>query len=127
MESTSSTPFQRTTQAHTVDTSTGNIPRRRIFRTDPNEEIQTVDNIRPMGRRMPIEEPIRLQEGGNKGKILNVAAHDPQMWNSAIDLWKGLVVADYIKNYNETDAETMYRYMETFLGESQRRYGKLIR
>ncbi|CAN4081201.1 unnamed protein product [Withania somnifera] len=124
MESTSSTPFQRTTQAHTVDTSTGNIPRRRIWRTDPNEEIKT-DNIRPMGRRMPIEEPIRLQEGGSKGKILNVAAHDPQMWNSAIDLWKGIVVADYIKNYNETDYETMYRYMETFLGECKSGMGSL--
>lgn len=67
---------------------------------------------------MPIEEPIRLQEGGSKGKILNIAAHDPQMWNSVIDLWKGIVVADYIKTYHETDAETMYKYMETFLGES---------
>ncbi|CAN4102448.1 unnamed protein product [Withania somnifera] len=124
MESTSSTPFQRTTQTHTVDTSTGNIPRRRIFRTDPNEEIKP-ENIRPMGRRMPIEETIRLQEGGSKGKILNVVAHDPQMWNSAIDLWKGIVVAEYIKNYNETNAETMYRYMETFLGESKSGMGSI--
>lgn len=101
MESTSSTtasPFQRTSQQQTVDTSTGNVPRRRIYRLNPDTEIKT-DNLRPMGKRMPIEEPIRLQEGGNKGKILNIAAHDPQLWNAVIDLWKGIVVADYIKNY----------------------------
>ena len=40
------------------------------------------------------------------------------MWNTVIDLWKGIAVADYIKTYNETNPETMYRYMETFLGES---------
>lgn len=117
MKSTSSIPFQRTAQTHTVDTSIGNVPRRRIFRINLEEEIRQ-ENIKPMGRRMPIEEPIRLQEGENKGKILNVAAHDPQIWNSAIDIWKGIIVADYIKNYSETDAETMYRYMETFLGKS---------
>ncbi|KAG5591573.1 hypothetical protein H5410_042087 [Solanum commersonii] len=109
MESTSSSasPFQRTAQPHTIDTSIGNVPRRR-----------NGENVRPMGRRMPIEEPIRLQEGGSKGKILNIAAHDPQMWNAVIDLWKGIVVADYIKTYQDADAETMYKYMETFLGES---------
>ena len=118
MESTSSSasPFQRTAQQNTIDTSTGNVPRRRVFRVNPETPI--TENIRPMGRRMPIEEPIRLQEGGSKGKILNIAAHDPQMWNTVIDLWKGIVVADYIKTYQDTDAETMYKYMETFLGES---------
>lgn len=33
-------------------------------------------------------------------------------------LWKGIVVADYIKTYKDTDAEKVYKYMETFLGES---------
>ncbi|WMV40577.1 hypothetical protein MTR67_033962 [Solanum verrucosum] len=74
--------------------------------------------VRPIGIRMPIEAPIKLQDGGDRGKILNIAAHDPQLWNSVIDVWKGIVVADYIHHYSETDAETMYRYMETFLGES---------
>jgi len=117
MESTSSSasPFQRTSQHHTVDTSIGNVPRRRVYRVNPDT---VTENVRPMGRRMPIEEPIRLQEGGSKGKILNIAAHDPQMWNAVIDLWKGIVVADYIKTYQDADAETMYKYMETFLGES---------
>ncbi|WMV49054.1 hypothetical protein MTR67_042439 [Solanum verrucosum] len=117
MKSTSSSasPFQRTSQHHTVDTSIGNVPRRRVYRVNPDT---VTENVRPMGRRMPIEEPIRLQEGGSKGKILNIAAHDPQMWNAVIDLWKGIVVADYIKTYQDADAETMYKYMETFLGES---------
>ncbi|WMV29160.1 hypothetical protein MTR67_022545, partial [Solanum verrucosum] len=117
MESTSSSasPFQRTSQHHTVDTNIENVPRRRVYRVNPDT---VTENVRPMGRRMPIEEPIRLQEGGSKGKILNIAAHDPQMWNAVIDLWKGIVVADYIKTYQDADAETMYKYMETFLGES---------
>ncbi|XP_059277899.1 uncharacterized protein LOC132032130 [Lycium ferocissimum] len=85
----SSSPFQRITgEQYTVDTSTGNVPRRRVFRTAG----EPIDNIKPSGKRMPIEEPIILQEGGNKGKILNIAAHDPQRWNSVIDLWKGIVV-----------------------------------
>ncbi|WMV55061.1 hypothetical protein MTR67_048446 [Solanum verrucosum] len=117
MESTSSSAssFQRTAQPHTIDTSTGNVPRRRVFRVNLDTVIE---NVRPIGRRIPIEEPIRLQEGGSKGKILNIAAHDPQMWNAVIDLWKGIVVADYIKTYQDADAKTMYKYMETFLGES---------
>lgn len=41
------------------------------------------------------------------------------MWNSVIDVWKGIVVADYIKTSQQhNDHETMYKYMETFLGES---------
>ena len=38
-----------------------------------------------------------LQEGGSKGKILNIAAYDPQRWNSVIDLWKRIIIADFIK------------------------------
>ncbi|WMV46062.1 hypothetical protein MTR67_039447, partial [Solanum verrucosum] len=99
MESTSSSasPFQRTAQHHTIDTSIGNVPRRRVYRVNPDT---VTENVRPMGRRMPI------------------AAHNPQMWNAVIDLWKGIVVADYIKTYQDADAETTYKYMETFLGES---------
>ncbi|MCF7184098.1 hypothetical protein, partial [Corynebacterium parakroppenstedtii] len=120
MESTSSpsaTPFQRTTTQHTVDNSTGNLPRRKVYRVDPTTEIRP-ENVKPVGKRYPIEEPIKLQEGGNTGKILNIAAQDPQLWNPTLDIWKSIVVADFIKNFTETDAETMYRYMETFLGES---------
>lgn len=73
--STSASPFQQT-NPHTqpINYSTGNVPRRRAVRINSDTEIK--ENIRPTGRRMPIEEPIKLQEGGNKGKILNIAAHD---------------------------------------------------
>ena len=76
METTSSSsPFQRTNeQGYTADNSTGNIPRRRLYRQGDTPIIE----VKPMGKRMPIEEPIILQEGGSKGKILNIAAHDPQ-------------------------------------------------
>ncbi|KAG5592188.1 hypothetical protein H5410_042702 [Solanum commersonii] len=47
MESTSSSvsPFQRTAQPHTIDTSTENVPRRRVFRVNPDT---VTENIRPM-------------------------------------------------------------------------------
>ncbi|WMV40576.1 hypothetical protein MTR67_033961 [Solanum verrucosum] len=113
--SSSSSPFQKTTPITPVEYTIGNLPRHRVFRQDPTTEPEMV---RPIGIRMPIEAPIKLQDGGDRGKILNIAAHDPQLWNSVIDVWKGIVVADYIHHYSETNAKTMYRYMETFLGES---------
>ncbi|WMV31140.1 hypothetical protein MTR67_024525 [Solanum verrucosum] len=113
--SSSSSPFQKKTPITPVEYTIGNLPRHRVYRQDPTTESKMV---RPIGIRMPIELPIKLQDGGDRGKILNIAAHDPQLWNSVIDVWKGIVVADNIHYYSETDAETMYRYMETFLGES---------
>lgn len=65
MESTSFNPFQWMTQQHTLDTSTENVPRRTVFRI--NLEIVT-KNIKSVGKRMPIDKPIKLQEGGNNGK-----------------------------------------------------------
>lgn len=56
--------------------STRNLPRHRVYRI--NLDVQT-ENIKPKERRMPIKEPIKLQERGNKGKILNIAACDPQL------------------------------------------------
>lgn len=98
--SASHSPFQRTTQTHTINTETKNVPRLRVYRTDPEYRPE---QIRPIGKRRPLEEPFRLQDGGEKGKILNIAAHDPQLWNSVLDIWKGTVVADYIKTYSETN------------------------
>lgn len=94
--SSSSSPFQRTVYQHIVDTIMGNVPRRREFRVNPEVVIE---NVRPMGKRMPIEEHIQLKEGGSEEKILNIVAHDLQMWNTMIDIWKGIVVTDYIKTY----------------------------
>lgn len=116
--SSSASPFQQTNpNPQPIDYSTGNVPRRPAIRINPDTELRG-DHIKPAGKRMPIEEPIKLQEGGSKGKILNIAAHDPQMWDTVIDLWKGIVAADYLRHYTETDTETMYKYLETFLGES---------
>ncbi|WMV47320.1 hypothetical protein MTR67_040705 [Solanum verrucosum] len=102
--SSSSSPFQKTTSITPVEYTIGNLPRHRVYRQDPATEPEMV---RPIGIRMPIEAPIKLQDGGDRGKILNIAAHDPQLWNSVIDVWKGIVGADYIHHYSETDAETM--------------------
>ena len=69
----SSSAFQRTNeQGYTADNSTGNIPRRIVYRQGDTPIIE----VKPMGKRMPIEEPIILQEGGSKGKLLNIAAHN---------------------------------------------------
>ncbi|KAH0656951.1 hypothetical protein KY285_031833 [Solanum tuberosum] len=97
--SSSSSPFQKTTPITPVEYTIGNLPRHRVYRQDPATKPEMV---RPIGIRMPIEAPIKLQDGGDR----------------VIDVWKGIEVADYIHHYSETDAETMYRYMETFLGES---------
>ncbi|KAG5631041.1 hypothetical protein H5410_002758 [Solanum commersonii] len=50
MESTSSSasPFQRTAQPHTIDTSTGNVLRRRVFRTKCKGRSFTQENAKLM-------------------------------------------------------------------------------
>lgn len=72
-------------------------------------------------KRLPLEKPIKLQDAGS-GKILNIAAHDPQTWDTVIDVWKGLVVADYIRNISTDSPEEMYKYLETYLRESTKAY-----
>lgn len=56
-----------------VNTNTETIPRRREYRV--YLEI-AIENIESVGKRLPIKESIRLQEGGNKGKTLNITTHD---------------------------------------------------
>ncbi|KAG5567908.1 hypothetical protein H5410_065076 [Solanum commersonii] len=80
--SSSSSPFQKTTPITPVEYTIGNLPRHRVYRQDPATEPKMV---KPIGIRMPIETSIKLQDGGDRGKILNIAAHDPQLWNSVID------------------------------------------
>ncbi|KAG5629025.1 hypothetical protein H5410_000742 [Solanum commersonii] len=43
--STSASLFQRTSQPHTIDTSTGNVPRRKVFRVNPDT---ITENVRPI-------------------------------------------------------------------------------
>jgi hypothetical protein len=44
--------------------------------------------------------------------------NSPHSWANVLDVWKGNIVADFIENFQSVDAEEMYRYLETFLGES---------
>ena len=72
------------------------------------------------GVTYPIEKPYKFQ-GHALEQIQSIAAHDPHLWNSVIDVWKYPVVAEIWKNIpQETDPEAMYKYLETFLGESTR-------
>ncbi|KAG5590096.1 hypothetical protein H5410_040610 [Solanum commersonii] len=80
--SSSSSPFQKTTPITPVEYTIDNLPRHRVYRQDPATEPEM---IRPIEKRMPIEALIKLQDGGDRGKILIIAAHDPQLWNSVIN------------------------------------------
>ncbi|WMV43067.1 hypothetical protein MTR67_036452 [Solanum verrucosum] len=66
--SSSSSPFQKPTPITPVEYTIGNLPRHRVFRQDQATEPEMV---RPIGIRMSIEAPIKLQDGGDRGKILN--------------------------------------------------------
>ncbi|WMV36726.1 hypothetical protein MTR67_030111 [Solanum verrucosum] len=61
--SSSSSPFQKTTPITPVEYTIGNLPRHRVYRQDPATEPEMV---RPIGIRMPIEAPIKLQDGGDR-------------------------------------------------------------
>ena len=74
-------------------------------------------NIDLKEKRQPIEKSYKFTK--NEPSILNIAAHDPQEWNSVIDIWKNTVIADVIIFFsNEANAEEVYRYCETFLGKT---------
>ena len=120
---TSPTPFTRTQPMGIRQDRGGNLPRPQVYYENKPKSNQSYDesiDYRPKGRPYPIEKPYKFQ-GQASGQILNIAAHDPQLWNSVIDIWKYPVVAEVWKNIpQETDLETMYKYLETFLGESTR-------
>ena len=104
----------------------GNFPRPQVSHINRPGPSQTYDefiDFRPKEIPYQIEKPYKFQ-GRASGQILNIAAHDPQLWNSVIDVWKYPIVAKVWKNImgiiQETDPETMYKYLETFLGESTR-------
>ncbi|WMV54387.1 hypothetical protein MTR67_047772, partial [Solanum verrucosum] len=61
--SSNSSPFQKTTPITPVEYTIGNLPRHRVYRQDPATEPEMV---RPIGIRMPIEAPIKLQDGGDR-------------------------------------------------------------
>ena len=120
---TSPTPFTRTQPMGIRQDKGGNLSRLQIHydnRPKPNQSYDESIDYRPKGRPYPIEKPNKFQ-GQASRQILNITARDPQLWNSVIDVWKYPVVAEVWKNIShETNLETMYTYLETFLGESTR-------
>ena len=118
---TSPTPFARNQLKEVRQNRGGNLPRPQAhYENRPNQSYYKSIDYRPKGRPYPIEKPYKFQ-GQALGQILNIAAHDPQLWNSVIDIWKYPVVAEVWKNIpQETNPETMYKYLETFLEESTR-------
>ena len=101
----------------------GNVSRPQAHYENIPKSNQSYDesiDYKPKGRPYPIEKPYKFQ-GQALGQILNITSHDPQLWNSVIDVWKYPIVAEVWKSIpQETDPETMYKYLETFLGESTR-------
>ena len=78
----------------------GNLPRLQVNyvnRLGPSHSYDESIDYRPKGRLYPIEKPYKFQ-GQASRQILNIAAHDPQLWNSVIDVWKYPVVAEVWKN-----------------------------
>ena len=119
----SPTPFTRSQPMGATPNRGGNLPRPHVTHINRPGPSQTYDksiDLRPKGRPYPIEKPYKFQ-GQASGQILNIATHDLQLCNSVIDVWKNQVVAEVWKNIpQETDLETMYKYLETVLGESTR-------
>ena len=120
---TSPKPFTRTQPMRVRQDRGGNLSRPQAHYENilkPNQSYDESIDYRPKGRSYPIKKPYKFQ-GQASGQILNITAHDPQLWNNVIDVWKYPVVAEVWKNISqETDPETMYKYLETFLGENTR-------
>lgn len=56
----------------------------------------------------------------DNGRILNLAAHDPQKWPMIIKVWSQLICRKFDKLEVEKTASEMYAYLEKFLGETAR-------
>lgn len=90
----------------------GNIPK--IPYTDYRD---SKDKYISKGKRQPLEQPIKFQVKVEP-QILNLPAHDPQSWTNIIDVWKSTIIRDYYRLIQSMEPEEMYKYLETFLGES---------
>ena len=101
----------------------GKLPRPQAHyenRPRPNQSYDESIDYKPKGRPYPIEKAYKFQ-GLAFGQILNITSHDPELWNSVINVRKyPILVYVWKKIPHETDPETMYKYLETFLGESTR-------
>ena len=97
---TSPSPFTRTQPMGIRQDRGGNLHRPQAYYENKPKPSQSYDesiDFKPKGRPYPIEKPYKFQ-GQALGQILNIAAHDPQLWNSVIDAWKYPVVAEVWKN-----------------------------
>lgn len=106
---------EMTEESSTVYT-TGNIPGPSYTRYDDN----MAEKYKSKGKRF-IPETLDKKKLIDEGKVLNLTAHDPQLWNIVIDNWKNRVVNEYIRQQFVHTAEEMLLYLETFLGESARK------
>ncbi|KAL2465790.1 Uncharacterized protein Adt_41641 [Abeliophyllum distichum] len=108
------TPFDKTIK-HEPFSYGGGFPPRGAYDTynEPPQDAKFVAR----GSERPIENKVEFQSA-SKAHILNLTAHDPQIWNSVIDVWKNTIIGHYIRNFQDMEPLDMYRYLDTFLGES---------
>ncbi|KAL2526673.1 Uncharacterized protein Adt_11727 [Abeliophyllum distichum] len=107
------TPFDKTIK-HEPFSYGGSFPPRGAYDTY-NEPPQDTKFI-ARGSERPLENKVEFQSA-SKAQILNLTAHDPQIWNNVIDVWKNTIIGHYIRNFQDMEPLDMYRYLETFLGE----------
>ena len=92
---TSPTPFARSQPMEVRHNRGRNLPTPQAHyenRSRPSQSYDESIDFRPKGRPYPIEKPCKFQ-GQASRQILNIAAHDPQLWNSVIGVWKYPIVA----------------------------------
>ena len=85
---TSLTPFTRNQPMEATHYRGGNLPRPQVSNINKLGRSHSYDesiDFRPKGRPHLIEKPYKFQ-GQVSRQILNIATHDPQLWNSVIDV-----------------------------------------
>ena len=69
------------------------------------------------GKRFPFE-TWNTKNLIDSGRILNLSAHDPQMWGAVIENWGKIVERCWRDSPLTPDTNQMYLYLESFLGET---------
>ena len=98
---TSPTPFARSQPMEVRHNRGGKLHRPQAHyenRPRPNQSYDKSIDYKPKGRPYPIEKPYKFQ-GQALGQILNITSHDPQLWNSVIDVRKYPIVVYVWKKY----------------------------
>ena len=84
-----------------------------------NEYGNEREDIKPSGKRMPLE-TIDRRLLLDDGRFLNLTAHDPQKWTTLIGVWSQTVARKYDELEIEKTPVGIYSYLEKFLGETAR-------